>query len=92
MKETETTRHIGTLGRRVIPIELRRNFDMNEKDAVEIFVDDNVIVLQKYSPTDIFSGSFDDLLRFHRTKDCIRVLEIAFILFTVLFFVFLQYI
>ncbi len=75
-----------------MPIESCRNFDLNEKDAVEIFVFDNEIVVQKYLPTDIFSGSFDDLLKFHRTKDSIRVLVIAFILFTVLFFVFLQYI
>ncbi len=77
MKATGMVRRIDELGRIVIPIELRRNFDLNEKDAVEIFVDDNAIVLQKYLPTDIFSGSFDDLVEFHGKKvsvDSIREL------------------
>ena len=49
-------------GRVVLPIELRRSLNINEKDSLEIFVDDNKIILKKYEPADIFSGSMEDLI------------------------------
>lgn len=68
MKATGMVRKIDELGRIVIPIELRRNFDLQEKDSVEIFVTDNVIILKKYLPADIFTSSFDDLIEYHGKK------------------------
>ena len=52
------------LGRVTLPIELRRNLDIDIKDPVEIFVDGDSIVLKKYVPVDIFTGSKDDLLEY----------------------------
>ncbi|TWM27822.1 Transition state regulatory protein AbrB [Bacillus paralicheniformis] len=34
----------------VIPIELRRTLGIAEKDALEIYVDDEKIILKKYKP------------------------------------------
>ncbi|MFC4389296.1 AbrB/MazE/SpoVT family DNA-binding domain-containing protein [Gracilibacillus marinus] len=48
MKSTGIVRKVDELGRVVIPIELRRTLGINEKDALEIYVDDERIVLQKY--------------------------------------------
>lgn len=49
MKSTGIVRKVDDLGRVVIPIELRRNLGINEKDdAIEIYVDDDAIVLKKY--------------------------------------------
>ena len=39
---------------------MRRSLNINEKDSLEIFVDDNKIVLKKYEPADIFSGSMEE--------------------------------
>ncbi|MED4256688.1 AbrB/MazE/SpoVT family DNA-binding domain-containing protein [Priestia megaterium] len=50
MKSTGMVRKIDGLGRVVIPMELRKVLAIKEKDAVEIFVDDNQIILQKYKP------------------------------------------
>lgn len=50
MKATGMVRKVDELGRVVIPIELRRNLGINVKDALEIFIDGNQIVLQKYVP------------------------------------------
>ncbi|MDV2583264.1 AbrB/MazE/SpoVT family DNA-binding domain-containing protein [Alkalibacillus haloalkaliphilus] len=50
MKSTGIVRKVDELGRVVIPIELRRTLDINVKDALEIYVDDDQIVLQKYQP------------------------------------------
>lgn len=68
MKSTGVVRKVDELGRVVLPIELRRNFDINEKDALEIFVDDDKIILKKYEPADIFNGSMDDLIDYRGKK------------------------
>lgn len=50
MKSTGIVRKVDELGRVVIPKELRKVLAIQEKDPVEIFVDDNQIILQKYKP------------------------------------------
>lgn len=50
MKSTGIARKVDELGRVVIPIELRRTLGIEERDALEIFVDGNQIILQKYQP------------------------------------------
>ncbi len=50
MKSTGIVRKVDELGRVVIPIELRRTLDINVKDALEIYVDDDKIILKKYKP------------------------------------------
>src|SRR5690625_6562321 len=50
MKSTGMVRKVDELGRVVIPIELRRSLDIKEKDAIEIYVDEDQIVLKKYVP------------------------------------------
>ncbi len=51
MKSTGITRKVDELGRVVLPIELRRTLDINEKDELEIFVDDDRVVLKKHKPS-----------------------------------------
>ncbi|MEG0440622.1 MAG: AbrB/MazE/SpoVT family DNA-binding domain-containing protein [Solibacillus sp.] len=48
MKSTGIVRKLDDLGRIVIPMELRRTFDINEKDSMEIFIDGEEIILRKY--------------------------------------------
>jgi len=48
MKSTGIVRKVDELGRVVIPIELRRTLDIAEKDALEIYVDGDKIILKKY--------------------------------------------
>ncbi|MCW1929493.1 AbrB/MazE/SpoVT family DNA-binding domain-containing protein [Bhargavaea beijingensis] len=50
MKSTGIVRKVDELGRVVIPIELRRTLGIKEKDALEIYVDDDRIILKKYMP------------------------------------------
>ncbi|RDE36651.1 AbrB/MazE/SpoVT family DNA-binding domain-containing protein [Parageobacillus thermoglucosidasius] len=50
MKATGVVRKLDQLGRIVIPMELRRTLDINIKDSLEIFLDEDCIVLQKYKP------------------------------------------
>ena len=57
MKATGVVRKVDDLGRVVLPIELRRTLDIEVKDALEIFVDEESIVLKKYEPACVFCGN-----------------------------------
>ncbi|OCX63624.1 transition state regulator Abh [Lysinibacillus sp. AR18-8] len=50
MKSTGMVRKVDELGRLVIPIELRRTLGIDVKDAVEIFIDEDKVILKKYKP------------------------------------------
>ena len=50
LKSTGIVRRVDELGRVVIPIELRRTLGITEKDALEIYVDEDKIILRKYEP------------------------------------------
>ena len=75
MKSTGVVRRIDELGRIVLPIEIRRSLDINVKDPVEIFIDNERIVLQKYSPSCIFCGEADDVVTFKNKRVCRACLE-----------------
>lgn len=68
MKSTGIVRKIDELGRIVIPIELRRTLDITDRDSVEIFTDQNKIILQKYTDSDIFNGSIENLIDYYGKK------------------------
>ena len=57
MKSTGIVRKVDELGRIVLPIELRRTLDINEKDSLEIYVDGSHIILKKYELACIFCNS-----------------------------------
>ena len=64
MKTTGVVRRLDELGRVTLPIELRRSFQLEERDAVEIFVEGDSIILKKYISSDIFTGSREDLVEY----------------------------
>ena len=64
MKATGIVRNLDSLGRVTLPIELRRKLHMDIREPVEIFVDGDKIILEKYEPADIFTGSQEDLIEY----------------------------
>lgn len=80
MKSTGIVRKVDELGRIVLPIELRRNLDIEVRDALEIYMDGDRIVLQKYQPACIFCGAEQELVN-HKGKnvcaECARALANA---------------
>lgn len=64
MKSTGIVRKLDELGRITLPIELRRTLGVGERDALEIFVEEDRIILTKYEPTDIFTGDKENLYDF----------------------------
>ena len=68
MKSTGIVRRLDELGRITLPIELRRTLDIEDRESLEIYVEDEKIVLQKYLPVDIFTGTRQDLIEYKGKK------------------------
>jgi len=77
MKSTGIVRKVDELGRVVIPIELRRTLDIEEKDALEIYVDHDRIILRKYEPACacVFCGNADEVTNFKGKNVCKHCLD-----------------
>lgn len=70
MKSTGIVRKVDELGRIVLPIELRRTLGINIKDALEIYVDQEKVILKKYEPDCVFCGNAGDNQFFHGKNVC----------------------
>jgi len=70
MKSTGIVRKVDELGRVVIPIELRRTLQIEEKDTLEIYVDGERIILKKYQPACIFCGNAANIKIFRDKNIC----------------------
>ncbi len=70
MKSTGVVRKVDELGRIVIPIELRRTMGIEEKDALEIYVDSDRIILKKYEPACIFCGNAEEVVNYKGKNLC----------------------
>lgn len=68
-------RKIDDLGRIVLPVELRRVLDIAERDEMEIYLEDDKIILRKHEKTCVFCGSSAGLTTYQRKcvcANCIR--------------------
>lgn len=74
-KATGIVRKLDELGRIVIPKELRIQFDIKEKDSVEIFVNDSSIILKKHEKNCLFCGSTKKLTNFKDKLICHKCME-----------------
>ncbi len=70
MKSTGIVRKVDELGRIVLPIELRRTLDIAERDELEIFMENDRIVLQKYEPSCVFCSSSNGLVTYRGKNVC----------------------
>lgn len=71
MKSTGITRQIDSAGRIVLPKELRKMLDLKENtDYLEIFTQEDCIILRKYSPACVFCDSMENVIEFNGKKVC----------------------
>ena len=70
MKSSGIIRKVDELGRIVLPIELSRTLDIAERDELEIYMEQDRIILQKYEPSCIFCASSRDLVRYRGKNIC----------------------
>lgn len=70
MKSTGIVRKVDELGRIVLPVEMRRMLDIAERDELEIDLEKDCIILQKFEESCIFCGSTRGLITYRRKVVC----------------------
>lgn len=75
MKSTGIVRKVDELGRVVLPISIRQTLEINEKDPIEIFIDEGKIILQKYQPSCVFCNNASDIVYFNGKRICEECLK-----------------
>lgn len=70
MKATGIVRRVDSLGRLVLPMELRRILGIKEEDPMEIFTTEDGILIRPYKPGCICCGSSEDLVEFNGVSLC----------------------
>ncbi len=75
MKSTGIIRSIDELGRIVVPKEMRSKMGIGSQDPIEIYVEDDKIILKKYENACSFCGSCDNLTAFKGKMVCTACIE-----------------
>ena len=78
MKSTGITRKVDELGRIVLPVELRKSLNLEIRDTLEIFTEEDKIILKKYNPGCTFCTSTVGVVEFagkRVCKDCLDCLK-----------------
>ena len=75
MKSTGMVRKIDELGRIVMPAEIRQTLGLQVRDSMEIYIDGDRIILQKYQPSCIFCANADGLVTFGDKRICPQCLS-----------------
>ena len=75
MRTKGNIRKIDELGRIVLPAEIRRTLNISQKDDVELFTADNMLLLKKYNEACVFCGSPEDLKPLKDKNVCSRCIE-----------------
>jgi len=70
MKSTGIVRKIDSLGRLVIPKEIRRIFDIDAQQGMEIHVEGHRIIISKHQNKCVFCDETDRLLPFNGKLVC----------------------
>jgi len=75
MKTTGIVRKVDELGRIVLPIELRRTLDIAERDELEIYLDDDKVVLRKFDESCLFCAANRDLKNYMGKCVCTQCIQ-----------------
>lgn len=79
MTDTGIARQLDAVGRITLPKELRSSLNFAEREVLQIYTEDDKIILKKcVDPADIFTGSTKDLIEYKGklvSKESIRELS-----------------
>ena len=70
MKTTGIVRKIDPLGRVVLPRELRKTLNIGPEDSIEIYTDEDMVILRKYVPGCMCCPRLDNLTTFNGVTLC----------------------
>ena len=77
MKSMGMVRKLDNLGRIVLPAELRKQFNIADKDSIEIFTEEYRIILKKKINSCVFCNTADETKQFNGKivcRNCIQKL------------------
>lgn len=74
MRSTGIFRRIDSLGRFVLPKELRKSLDIKQNDYLQIFLEGDTIILKKGQLSCVLCGESDDLVDYREKKICRKCL------------------
>jgi len=80
VKTTGIVRRVDELGRIVLPIELRRSLDIEQRDPLEICLEGDRIILRKYESSCLFCGAASNVISYKGKlvcRTCVRDLSRA---------------
>lgn len=66
---------VDKLGRIVIPSPIRKSYNLEQEDAVELITLEEGILMRKYQPGCIFCGNITDVTMFKNRKICRNCLK-----------------
>ena len=72
---TGIIRRVDELGRIVIPKEMRRELNIDQKDPIEISTEGQSIVLRKYQNKCVFCGALKPTIRYNGKLICTHCLK-----------------
>ena len=75
MKTIAITRPVDHLGRVVIPMEIRKRFELKNDSLLEIFVEDDMLILKKFNSKCAFCESEDELHEYNDKFICDKCLK-----------------
>lgn len=70
MKSNGIIRRLDSLGRVVIPKEIRKKLDISEGEAVAIVNEANQVIIRKYHEGCIFCGSEENIIQYKNMFVC----------------------
>ncbi len=63
-------RHLDNLGRIVLPIEIRQKLELEPGDMIDIFMDGQSVVLQKFIPGCVLCGATENTVEHKGRSFC----------------------
>lgn len=78
MKSTGIVRCVDSLGKFIIPKELRKTLGVEAKDSFEIFTDEDMLIYKKYDPSCVFCGHCRNVKHFKGKlicEECVAVVS-----------------
>ena len=75
MKTSGIVRKVDELGRIVLPVEMRRLLNIEEKDYLEISLEGDAVVVRKHHAACVFCGSAREICDFHGRSVCACCLQ-----------------
>lgn len=75
MKDVGVVRKLDSLGRIVVPVEMRKKLGISLHDPLEIFVDNGRILLKKYKDQCVLCGSDKICVEYHDKMVCSKCLD-----------------